>query len=89
MPRRVSERLRDLIAERGLTVTEAAAQLNIGRPALSNVLRGVSALSPRLAIRVQRTFNANARELLIQQLDEVLEHVTMADDGEWAEHLEE
>lgn len=85
MPR-VSDRLRTVITERGLTVTEAAAQLNIGRPALSNVLRGVAALSPRLAIRVERAFNLNARELLITQLDEVLEqHV--ADDG--AEHLTE
>lgn len=51
----------------GLTVTEAAKVLNVGRPALSNLLNGNAALSPEMAARLERAFGANARDLLDMQ----------------------
>ena len=74
VPRVVQEYLRTLIVDaQKLTVTEAAERLNITRPSLSNVLHGHAALSPELALRIERVFGVDARTLLIEQLDEVLE----------------
>ncbi len=51
----------------GVNVTEAAAQLDVGRPALSNLLNGKAALSPDMAARIERAFGARARDLLDMQ----------------------
>ena len=56
--------------DRDLSVTEAAALLGIGRPALSNVLNGNAGLSIPLALAIERHLGASARDLLILQLDE-------------------
>ena len=48
----------------GMSVTEAAKQLNVGRPALSNLLNANSSLSPEMAIRMEKTFGADRQKLL-------------------------
>lgn len=56
----------------GMTVTEAAKLLGVGRPALSNFLNGNAALSHEMAIRLEKAFNANKHELMnLQQQYEV------------------
>ena len=50
-----------------LSVTDAAERLGVGRPALSNLLNGNAALSPDMAVRIEKTFGANASELLDKQ----------------------
>lgn len=71
---RVSQRLhKAIIVKCGLTVTEAARQLQIARPALSNVLHGHAELSVDLALKVEAAFHLNAKRLLVAQLQEQLE----------------
>ena len=41
--------------------------LSVGRPALSNLLNGRAALSPDMAMRVEKAFHANATDLLEMQ----------------------
>ena len=55
------------VLPRGLTVTEAARRMGVGRPALSNFLNGKAALSPAMAIRLERTFGADREALLARQ----------------------
>lgn len=43
----------DVLPALGLTVTEAAAQLGVTRPALSRVLNGHAAISPTMALRLE------------------------------------
>ena len=56
--------VREHVLPRGLTVTEAARRMGVGRPALSNFLNGKASLSPAMAIRLERTFGANRDALL-------------------------
>jgi addiction module HigA family antidote len=44
----------DVLPALGLTVTEAAAALGVTRPALSRVLNGAAAVSPEMALRLER-----------------------------------
>ncbi len=48
----------------GMSVTEAAKKLGVGRPALSNLLNGNAALSSEMALRLETTFGANRQGLL-------------------------
>ena len=48
----------------GMTVTEAARRLGVGRPALSNLLNGRAALSQNMALRLAGTFGADRAKLL-------------------------
>ena len=57
----------ELIEPLGLTVTEAARALGIGRPALSALLNGRSAISADMAIRFEKAFGINAGLLLRMQ----------------------
>ena len=43
----------DVLLALGLTVTEAAAQLDVSRVALSRVLNGRAAISPEMALRIE------------------------------------
>jgi antitoxin HigA-1 len=43
----------DILPGLGLTVTEAAAQLGVTRPALSRVLNAKAAISPEMALRLE------------------------------------
>ncbi|MDD9990098.1 MAG: helix-turn-helix domain-containing protein [Spirochaetaceae bacterium] len=51
----------------GMTVTEAANRLGVGRPALSNLLNGNASLSDEMASRLERAFGADAKDLLQRQ----------------------
>ncbi len=50
-----------------LSVTQAAAVLGVGRPALSNMLNGNAGVSVEMAIRLESAFGASAVELVIKQ----------------------
>lgn len=43
----------DVLPELGLTVTQAAEQLGVTRPALSRVLNGHAGISPEMALRIE------------------------------------
>jgi addiction module HigA family antidote len=47
-----------------MSVKDAAERLGIGRPALSNFLNGKSALSPEMAVRLEKTFGADRKQLV-------------------------
>ena len=51
----------DVIAPRGLGVTDAAKKLGMSRVALSRVLNGRAAISPDLAIRLELAGVSTAR----------------------------
>ena len=54
-PPHPGETLRDdVLPALGLTVTDAAVQLGVTRVALSNVLNGHAAISPEMALRLER-----------------------------------
>lgn len=59
----------DVIAELGLSVTEAAARLSISRVALSRVLNCHAAVSPNLALRLEMAGVGTARAWLALQLN--------------------
>ena len=59
--------VRAKVIPKGMTVTEAAKILGIGRPALSNFLNGNAALSPEMAARLQKAFGADADKLVSRQ----------------------
>ncbi len=50
-----------------LSVKRAAEMLGVGRPALSNLLNGKAALSPDMAMRFEKAFQADASALLEMQ----------------------
>jgi len=50
-----------------MTVKGAAKQLGIGRPAMSNFLNGKAALSPEMALRLEKAFGADRKRLLDMQ----------------------
>jgi addiction module HigA family antidote len=51
----------------GMSVTKAAQLMGVGRPALSNLLNGNSALSPDMAARLERAFNYPLQDLMEMQ----------------------
>jgi len=61
------EFIRQHVIPSGMSVTEAARRLGIGRPALSNLLNGKSSLSEDMAARLQKAFGADSQKLA--QLD--------------------
>ncbi len=61
--------VRESIIPVGMSVKDAAKRLGIGRPALSNFLNGKSALSPEMAIRLEKAFGADRKRLLDMQAD--------------------
>ena len=66
----VGQYIRNHVIPAGMSVTEAAARLGVGRPALSNLLNGRALLSPKMATRLQRAFGADREELLQLQAAE-------------------
>jgi addiction module HigA family antidote len=50
-----------------LTVTDAAAALGVTRPALSAVLNGRAALSPEMALRIEKAFGVSMDTLMRMQ----------------------
>ncbi len=51
----------------GLSVTDAAQALGVGRPALSNLLNEKASLSPEMALRVEKAFGVKMDTLLRMQ----------------------
>ena len=56
--------IRQRVIPAGMSVTEAARRLGVGRPALSKLLNGGAALSPAMALRLEKTFGADRKQLL-------------------------
>ena len=56
-----------IIDPRGLTVSEAAKVLGVTRPTLSNLLNANAALSPEMAIRLEKAFGVSMEELVQMQ----------------------
>ena len=56
--------IREHVIPQGMSVTEAAKRLGVGRPALSNLLNANSSLSPDMAVRLDKTFGADRQNLL-------------------------
>ena len=63
----VGEFIRQHVIPQGMSVTDAAKQLGVGRPALSNLLNGRAALSPAMALRLEKAFGADRQDLLDRQ----------------------
>ena len=59
--------VRKTVIPAGMSVTDAAKQLGIGRPALSNFLNGKSSLSAEMALRLEKAFGADRKQLLEMQ----------------------
>ncbi|MYC05670.1 MAG: HigA family addiction module antidote protein [Chloroflexi bacterium] len=57
----------EIIEELGLTVTKAADILDVRRATLSNLLRCKSALSPEMALRLEKAFGVKMDMLLRMQ----------------------
>ncbi|HET7388381.1 MAG TPA: HigA family addiction module antitoxin [Nocardioidaceae bacterium] len=58
----------DVVAELGLSVSEAAARLGVSRVALSSVLHGHARISPNLAARLEEAGIGTARAWLAMQV---------------------
>ena len=58
----------DVIGDLGLSVTDAARLLGVGRPALSAVLNERASLSPEMALRLEKAFGVSMDLLLKLQL---------------------
>ena len=52
-----------------MSVTDAARQLGVGRPALSNLLNGNSSLSLDMAVKLDKAFGADRKKLLDLQAE--------------------
>lgn len=57
----------EVIEPLGLSVTKAAEVLGVTRPALSALLNGRAALSPEMALRVEKAFGPKMDTLLRMQ----------------------
>ena len=55
--------IREHVIPPGMSVTDAAKRLGVGRPALSNLLNGNSSLSPNMAVRLEKSFGADRQKL--------------------------
>lgn len=65
--RHIGAHIREHVIPQEMSVTNAAKLLGVGRPALSNLLNGNASLSPEMAKKLERTFAANAKDLLHRQ----------------------
>jgi len=59
---------REVIEPLGLTVTEAAKALGVGRQALSSLLNEKAALTSDMALRVEKAFGPKMEHLMRMQL---------------------
>ena len=57
----------DCLEPLGLTVTAGARVLGVARPTLSNVINGKAAVSPEMAIRLEKAFGSTADAWLRMQ----------------------
>ena len=61
--------IKEQLQPSGLSVKAAAELLGIGRPALSNLLNGNAALSPEMALRLEKAFGLSQQKLLQMQAE--------------------
>lgn len=61
------KRIKAEVIPAGMPVTKAAALMGVGRPALSNLLNGNAALSPDMAVRLEKAFSVPRDKLLQMQ----------------------
>jgi len=61
--------IRESIIPVGMTVTDAAKRIRVSRPALSKLLNGKSALSSEMAVRLEKAFGADKKQLLGMQAE--------------------
>lgn len=74
-PPHPGEILRELCLEPlALTVTEAAASLDVSRNTLSAILNGRAGISPEMAVRLSIAFDTTAESWLQQQMQFDLWH---------------
>ena len=66
-PAHPGAKIREHVIPVGMSVTDAAKRLGIGRPALSSLLNGKSSLSPKMALRLEKTFGTCSSRLLALQ----------------------
>ena len=52
----------------GLSITEAAPSLGVSRQALNNLVNGKAAMSPEMAVRLEKRFGGSAEMWLSLQL---------------------
>lgn len=57
----------EILAELGLSVTQAAEALGVRRATLSDLVNGHAALSPEMALRVEKAFGVDMDTLLRMQ----------------------
>jgi addiction module HigA family antidote len=57
----------EILAELGLSVTRAAEILGVRRATLSDLVNGNAALSPEMALRIEKAFGVNMDTLLRMQ----------------------
>ena len=58
----------DVLEPLGVTVTAAAKALQVTRPALSNLLNARAALTPEMALRIEKAFGPKMEHLMKTQL---------------------
>lgn len=58
----------DVLPRYKLNVTEAAMRLGVARPGFTNMLNGKRAMTPELALKIERVFGYPARLLLAMQV---------------------
>ena len=61
--------IREHVIPSGMSVTDAAKRLVVGRPALSNLLNGKSSLSHDMAVKLEKSFGADRQKLLNLQAE--------------------
>ncbi|MGH7039870.1 MAG: HigA family addiction module antitoxin [Stellaceae bacterium] len=57
----------EILDELGLSISEAAAVLGVRRATLSDLVNGHTALSPEMALRIEKAFGVNMEMLLRMQ----------------------
>jgi antitoxin HigA-1 len=57
----------EILDELGLSVSEAAEALGVRRATLSDVVNGKAAVSPEMALRIEKAFGVNMDTLLKMQ----------------------
>ncbi len=57
----------EILAELGLSVTRAASALGVRRATLSDLVNGHTALSPEMALRIEKAFGVSMDTLLRMQ----------------------
>ena len=57
----------EILEPAGLTVTAAAAALQVSRPALSSLLNGKASLSGDMALRIEKAFGVRMETLMRMQ----------------------